>query len=600
MKKAKSKPLTQTKIHILLLILTSSVLTALCLSFAIGVYEWRIFVGYFRYPLIFLLNWIPVFVVQILFLSVLNRQWSSFLVNAVVFLGAAIGNFFKLKLRDEPFRFSDIGSIGAAMNVAGNYGLTVSKRILAAVALVLLIALLLWRFCRGGMKTGHRLLTAILAVISCFPLWKFVYSDSDLYRQTAYHNLILITWDSNEYYIANGFMYPFLHSITDSRDIPPSGYSEAEAAEILNGYEDELIPEDRKVNVLAIQLESFTDLEAMGVSGISPDVYEPLRRLETESICGTLVPNIIGGGTIDTERCFIGGTYGMQSYHSDCFSYARLLSSQGYDTSFGHPNRAYFYNRQSVAYYLGFDHAYFNDNYYQAVTGGEWRCDSTFLPNVFQQFEQDIAGDQPVFSFRVSLQGHSPYNTEGYDEDGHFWANTAASEETLYMVNNYLSLIAETQRYLLAGIDTIRDCSEPCVVLIYGDHNPRFDGETAYQDLGLSFDMSTEKGVLDYYSTPWLLWANDAAKQTLGRDFVGDGQVISPGYLMNVLFHELGWGRCAFMQFTDSVLERLSVVTTNGYYMENGEFTTEPSPEGEVLLHDYESVQYYLHHLPVQ
>ncbi len=599
MKKPQNKPVLKTETHLLLLLFTSAIVTAVCLSFAIGVYEWRIFFGYFRYPVIFILNWIPVLVVQAILLSLLNRQWMSFFLTGAVFLLASIGNFFKLKLRDEPFRFSDIGSIGAAMNVAGNYDLTLSKRVLAAIAVVVLISLLLWWLFKGGMKPGNRLFVLLLAVLSCFPLWRFAYSDSELYKQTAYHNLILITWDSNEYYIANGFMYPFLHSITDSRDIPPSGYSDAEAAAILSRYEEGSIPEERKVNVLAIQLESFTDLEKMGVEGISEDVYVPLRKLETECICGTLVPNIIGGGTIDTERCFIGGTYGMQSYHGNCFSYARALSSQGYYTSFGHPNRAYYYNRQSVAYYLGFDDAYFIDNYYQAVTGGEWRCDSTFLPDVFRQFGEDITGEQPVFSFRVTLQGHSPYNTTSYDEDGHFWPTSSASEETLYMVNNYLGMIAETQRYLLEGIDTLRDNPEPCVVLFYGDHNPRFDGKTVYQDLGLTFDMSTEKGFLDYYSTPWLLWANDAAKQVLGNDFIGVGPLISPGYMMNVLYEELGWDGCAFMQFTDSIMARMSVVTTNGYYMENGDYTTEPSPEGKAMLHDYECVQYYLHHQKV-
>ena len=96
--------------------------------------------------------------------------------------------------------------------------------------------------------------------------------------------------------------------------------------------------------------------------------------------------------------------------------------------------------------------------------------------------------------------------------------------------------------------------------MLYGDHKPFFDSPEAYQDLGIDFDMSTWKGVLDYYGTPWMIWANASAKEVFSSDFRGTGPDVSPGYLMNVLFQELGWGGNAFMQFTTSILPRLPVM----------------------------------------
>ena len=199
-----------------------------------------------------------------------------------------------------------------------------------------------------------------------------------------------------------------------------------------------------------------------------------------------------------------------------------------------------------------------------------------------------------MFSFRVTLQGHAPYHDTAYDEDGHFWQSSTASERTSYIMNNYLSMIAETQRLVLDGLNELSANAEPCVVLIYGDHNPRLDDGKVYSDIGLSFDMQTKEGVLNYYGTPWMIWANDSARKMFAKDFQGEGPTVSPGYLMNVLFNTLGWPGNAFMQFTSEIEKTLPVVTTNGIFFENGILTMNPDAAGRKLLHDYECVQYYL------
>ncbi len=581
------------RLTLFLFLFSSVLLCTISLSFAIGVYDRVIFLGYFRHPLIFLLNWIPVLLLQCFFLVLLNQHWSSFLLTSVVVLFSSIGNYFKLKFRDEPFTFQDLDSIRAGLSVAGNYGVAVSKRMILSFLLIAVLTVLLYRFAKTRLPFLPRFILTVALFLSCIPLWQNIYANDQLYLATADRNLILETWDSNQYYIANGFPYPFLHSIRASRDIPPENYSPAAAEELLSNYHSQNIPDTQKVNLLVIQLESFTDLEAMGVKGISADTYTVLRSLQKDSLCGTMVANVIGGGTVDTERCFLSGSYGLQSYRKNSSSYIRYLNSQGYRTSFGHPNRAFFYNRQNIASYLGFEESFFNDNRYMELTQGQWRCDSAFLPDVFQQFEDELQNDNPVFSFRVTIQGHAPYNSSSFDEDGHFWNSESVSESTRFEVNNYLSMITETQQLLLSGLERLRDNTEPCVVLLYGDHNPYFGSPEAYRDLGISFDMSTEMGVLDYYGTPWLIWANSSAKSIIPSDFCGIGPTVSPGYLMNVLFNELGWSGNAYMQFTNSIRASLPVVSTNGYYIENGRFTTNPSDEAMTLLRNYECVQFY-------
>ena len=110
----------------------------------------------------------------------------------------------------------------------------------------------------------------------------------------------------------------------------------------------------------------------------------------------------------------------------------------------------------------------------------------------------------------------------------------------------------------------------------------------------MSLDHSTEKGLTDYYGTPWLLWANKAAEPYLRRTLSGEGPTFSPGYLMNLVFDCLGWKGPAFMQFTETVCASLPVVSTNGYVMENGVLSAAPSDEALALLRQYSAVQFYL------
>jgi phosphoglycerol transferase MdoB-like AlkP superfamily enzyme len=202
-----------------------------------------------------------------------------------------------------------------------------------------------------------------------------------------------------------------------------------------------------------------------------------------------------------------------------------------------------------------------------------------------------------VFSFHVSLQGHFPYNTDGFDREDNLWTGEGISDSTRYQLNNYLSLIRETQEILLEELDKIRDDPSPTVVLIYGDHKPWF-GDSVYTELGIPISMETEQGMIDYLGTPYLIWANQAAKAVLHDDMTGEGPMTSPGYLMNILFDRLGWKGPAFMQFTEEIQERIPVICTKGGYIEDGVYTQNLSDKGKELLKQYQDVQYYVRYKP--
>lgn len=581
------------------LTLSSAALCAVSLNFAIGRYEnlFYIYLGYLRTPEIFLLNWLPLLLMQLVFYALFNRQWLAFLISGTIAMAMSIGNYFKLIFRSDPFTFSDLTSIRAGLTVAGDYDVRIDWRILLAIVFMIAAVLILFFFARARQSTGKRLLILVLVGISAWQLWDRVYSDRARYMDNSYKNFLFVTRDLRDNFIANGFYYPFLFSITESSSIPPEGYDEAETAAGYAEYRNAPVPEDRQLNIMVLQLESFADLEASGYPGIAEEVYAPLRRLQEESISGTLVASVIGGGTVVTERSVLTGSYLAQDTYHPAYSYVRYLRSAGFNCTVSHPNVSSFYTRGTINEYLGFEKGRYLDNYFQDLTGGEWRCDAVYLPEILRLFREDIESGDPVFSFNVSLQGHAPYNDQGYDREDDLWDGENVSETTRCTLNNYLSLIRETQLILAEELEKVRNDPEPMVFLVYGDHKPLFSDEL-YQELGMVNSLEDEQGMTDYLGTPYLIWANEAAKKLTGNDFAGEGPITSPGYLMNLLFEQLDWQGPAFMQYTEKVRHTLPVICTKGAYIENGAFCQTLSPEGDAMLRQYRDLLYYLHYRP--
>ena len=341
------------------LLLSSLGTTVLSLALAVGTYEVEEFIGYFTHPVILLLNWLPVLLLQTLFYCLCRRNWLAFLLSALPVLLASAGNYYKIQFRYEPFTFQDMDSILAGLQVAGAYPLTLNKRILLAAAWVILGTPALGLLARLRPGKWQRLAVGALTVLAAVPLWFGVYANRELYKQVSAQNTYIGNISEQQNFIAAGFVYPFLHSIETSRPQPPEGYDPESAAAVLARYPEADIPEERRVNILVLQLESFTDLEAAGFSGVAPGTYDVLHRIQAESISGTMAPSVIGGGTIRTERCVLTGDYVMPVVTRNHSSYVRYFDEQGYFTTGSHPNRSDFYNRVNVCDYLGFAEYFF-------------------------------------------------------------------------------------------------------------------------------------------------------------------------------------------------------------------------------------------------
>ena len=371
-------------------------------------------------------------------------------------------------------------------------------------------------------------------------------------------------------------------------------------------YSEEAIPEDQKVSVVGIMLEAFcdlTDFPALAEQEGVQEVYAPWHALEEESVSGDLLTNIFAGGTVDTEWCFLTGYSQYEEFRNDVDSYVWYFDWQGYQTRGGHPGFGWFYNRQNVNQFLGFQEYWFTENHYGELVDpveAQWNSDLLLVDEIVKDLRSCLDGEgRPVFSFSVSYQNHGPYEWTYTANETYLDPKTSGlPEESCYVFNNYLHGVNITISAMTLLAQQLEEMEEPVVLVLFGDHKPwGGNSNDAYYGIGASFDTTTLEGFYQYYSTPYLIWANSAAKETLGRDFQGEGGDFSPCFLMPELFEQCGWTGPSFLQLAQEVREVTPLVHQQGVYLtEDGQLTDHLSGEAADRLNEFFFAQYYREH----
>ena len=580
----------------IVLTLSALAISLMQLMLAVGDFHYPMLFSYFEKPLIAALNIAPVLLLMYGMWFIFDRAWLAVLVTGALMLGASVGNWYKLALRDDPFTFADIKNIGAALDISSRYTLEFNWKILAAAALLILLTLFSLFFARARHRKAPWL--RILGVVISFGILAgaccTVYQSSKVYNATK-NNELINKWSGTQKFISRGFVYPFIHSAEDAVLPKPEGYDEAAVKELLGAYgEGELTGE--KVNIIGIMLEAYCDLSEFDV-GVDEACYQNLHLLESEGISGKLHTSIFAGGTVETEWMFLTGFEhaSAYSYRSALDSYVRWFNDNGYATMGGHPGYAWFYNRRNVYEYFGFEETYFNEDHYAELY--PWSVivpDGVFFDEVLRLCGEKSGSGDPYFSFNVTYQNHGPYDDASSPETSRI-TNAGLSESGYNIANNYLNGVFATDEALGALREKLIESDEPTVIVIFGDHKPWFgEGNSVFKELGINIDLGTDEGNDNYYSTPYVIWANDAAKEVTGSSFEGEGEDFSPNFLMNRLFRELGWTGDAFMQLTDELYEEgVSVINNTGWFIQDGERVDELTGRAAELYDELKWAQYY-------
>ena len=534
-----------------------------------------------RSPLVILLNFIPIFLLGILFQGIFGRRSLSLIINSIFYLVIFTVNRTKVIYRNAPLRVSDLRLALEALNMSKNsfapdiYGLLVC---IIGIIFLILLALI---FKSEKLKIKDRLIAIVTVIVSSLLLFNFVYTKDSLYYKLPLKgnsfNLI-------DQFNSKGFNYTFLFYLEKSFVKAPEGYSEKEIKErdVLDHSENiEAIKNMERPNIIWIMGEAFTDLSQDPHFTFTPenDPNKNLKILQANSVMqGRIVTPSFGGGTGDTEFDVLTGTltincapdesFAFNAIKRDVGSMPNLLKSIGYKTMAFHPGYAWFYGRQNVYPKLGLDDNFFLEDIENPINKGDYLSEEQFTEIYINRFLEAIKNsDEPVFSYAVDIQNHGPYFYDKYGENLPYQCSVNLSEEAANNFGSYFLGVKDMDNMLGEVYKMMNEIDEPTIMVFYGDHLPGLGSDpSAYDEIGIKLSHENLEKEIEFYSTPYVILANEKGRALMNRDNVEvrDGNAVSANYLSSMVLDMLNYNKVDnFFIYNSEVRKRLPIISRN-------------------------------------
>jgi phosphoglycerol transferase MdoB-like AlkP superfamily enzyme len=321
-------------------------------------------------PVILVLNTFPLTLFMLFLYFITSRIWCSYIFGGGFFIFIGLINRFKMTLREDPLIPADLILGNEVANIVKISELPISKYLALMLILFIMVAVLLVLFIKSNKL---KLISRISGAAVCLLI--FIFAFNTVYKNVKYFEQFPVVgtkYNSADVFRSRGFVYSFLVSFESLKVTKPDGYSKNKTEQLLKKYiVGDLKADQTKPNVIAIMGEAFFDFDRIrGVKFI--DGNDPLKNFNEilkESSSGNIVTSVFGGGTASTELNFLTGyntsllPNGITPYkthiRSNTYSIARFFRDNGYATMAFHPGYSWFYNRQNVYDYFGFENIIF-------------------------------------------------------------------------------------------------------------------------------------------------------------------------------------------------------------------------------------------------
>ena len=383
-----------------------------------------------------------------------------------------------------------------------------------------------------------------------------VYASNDLYNSFRVSNAYYIPSVFNEL----GFPYCFCHQFTTYPVDRPEGFSRSEA----EAWESapSTVGRGKDVHVVMVMNEAFSDLTDSPAFdyGEEDDPLSNLHALEADphALSGHLVVPGFAGGTANTEFDVLTGiqtnalsastTSSFRVVNRNLESLFRVFDADGYATSFFHPGDDWFYNRENVYRWLGAERTLFADEMEAVEYKGRWVTDDYMSDLITNELDSAVSAGELLFHYTTTIQNHMSYTADKYGEGYEFPPvplTISVSDEVETMLRVYAEGVRDADAMLGRLVDTFSAQEEPVVLVYFGDHLPYLgDNQLGYQALGLTQEADWD--ALRSYETPYVIWANDAAAETLDWDAAAEAldlpETISASFLGAAVLELTGRG----------------------------------------------------------
>lgn len=441
-------------------------------------------------------------------------------------------NYFVCEFRGTAFKIADVLSIKTAEDVAGMYRFSVSSaHVIWAVVLFLTILLVFFYIKYGTHQEKKQTIRRRIGSV-CISLCIFVVCfQVDLYKGSG---KAFDSWNTG------GYMVYFFDKLSIKGNGMPDAYDSTKYSDI--GALDMQAAEKKEMpNIIVLMNESFSDIQRITDIHTNKEVMPFFKELikGDNIIEGETYVSVFGGNTSNTEMEFLtGSTMGFWGEDTVCYNdgfsadldvLPKWLNQLGYATYAVHPAKPTNYNRDSVYKKMQFSNTRFIDDFqsYGAAnqSAGESKLvgdreNYTYLEDIIHKEES------PLFVFNVTIQNHGGYQWRGINDVK--ITEPIANQSDYQQINEYLTLLNESDRALEQFITDLKKSDEKTIVLFFGDHQSMI---TYLLEKNLKKELQQK----DYYRTPFFIWAN--------YDIETEHNVTtSINYLQNMLLEASGIG----------------------------------------------------------
>lgn len=522
-------------------------------------------------------------IILLIYMLIRRVALSVVISSAIVYMYAVV-NYYVTLFRGTPIVPGDFFLFGTVKNVFMNYTYTINYDMFFSALVVIS-----WLIILGLSGIYIRRSSRLEVIRVTFPLAILIgcIISSDFYAP------VLDLWNLNNNIKTYGVAVSLVSNIRSMRVLPPEEYSHDEVEKLYEEYKSEREPDRVNPNVIVIMNESFSDLSVVS-DVVNSDAYMPYYNSLVDNVVkGEALVSTIGGGTANTEyefltgnsMAFIPGTVPYQQFVvKNANSLGRIFKEKGYYVSAIHPYDKVGYNRQRVYPYFGFDEFLSIDDFVKPeLSRNLYATDAESYKKVIDVFEQCKKNNQLSFIFNVTIQNHSGYTT------GYFGDNTVkipGYENKFSDVEEYLTLIKESDEALKVLFNYFASIEDPTVILIFGDHQPKVDFEFYEAMLGKPRTEWTLEETQKLYKIPFMIWANYDIKEKANV-------FTSMNYLAGIFLDTAGIQTTPYQSFLLKLKETIPAMNINGYLGDDGIWhmyseETKYSP----ILTDYWNIQY--------
>lgn len=517
-----------------------------------------------------------------------RRNLSTGIALTLCFL-IGMANRYVIRFRGRTIFPGDFLTLQTAANVATNYNYGMDLTQIQCLLVLSLCLLVLWKLPRQQGRSMPRLWITLPAAGVAAAYLAVFFGTGFLSAMEIEPSM----WTTR----GNGFLLNFSVCLRYSQVAEPKGYS-VETMGSLTGDTDSGAAGTgtQPTNLIVIMNEAFSDFSVLGDFSVSQDYLPFFRSLTENTVQGTAYSSVFGGTTANSEYEFLtgnttaflpDGTVPFHMYVSDgAPNLGAQMKSLGFDTTFMHPYLASGWNRRTVYSNFGFDRVLFQNDLADAERMRDYITDQSNYEKLIELYESKEE-DQPFFLFNVTMQNHS-----GYDKPWSGLPRTAALSGDLAgrypTVDQYLSLIKQSDNAFEYLIDYFTQAEEPTMILMFGDHQPQVAGSFYNKVLGGSEDTWDAATAQKRQAVPFLIWANYDIQEA-------EGLQLSINYLSALLMETANLPQTGYQQVLNQLRQTVPAINAVGFMDTDGTWVSKRSQlseDAQAALDRYEMLQY--------